>query len=86
MQLAQGTKTVPSKMTIPTAQGDFIRSTRERMGLTQTDFSQRFSLDPIQLMDWERNLSNPDPAILAYIRVIAAYPEHVEVALEYVAP
>jgi putative transcriptional regulator len=55
----------------------FIRQTRLRLGLTQTEFAGRFHVPVGTLRDWEQaRVTAPDFAV-AYVRVIAAFPDLV---------
>jgi len=55
---------------------------RNRLKLTQVEFSRRFHIPLGTLRDWERRARFPDSAARAYLRVIAEGPEAVASALE----
>ena len=58
-----------------------IRVTRTKLGLTQVEFAERFRVPVGTLRDWEQaRVTVPDFAV-AYIRVIAQYPDMVEQAI-----
>ncbi|MDF2096748.1 helix-turn-helix domain-containing protein [Aquibaculum arenosum] len=58
-----------------------IRMTRTELGLTQTEFAQRFQVPVGTLRDWEQaRVMAPDFAI-AYIKVIAQHPDMVAKAV-----
>jgi putative transcriptional regulator len=50
---------------------------RQRLGLTQREFSQQFQIALGTLRDWEQGARRPDSAAKAYVRVIAATPDTV---------
>jgi putative transcriptional regulator len=50
---------------------------RQRLGLTQREFSQQFQIALGTLRDWEQGARRPDSAAKAYLRVIAAAPDVV---------
>jgi putative transcriptional regulator len=50
---------------------------RQRLGLTQREFSQQFQIALGTLRDWEQGARRPDSAAKAYLRVIAAAPDAV---------
>ncbi|MGV0877153.1 helix-turn-helix domain-containing protein [Martelella sp. FLE1502] len=54
-----------------------IRRTRTALGLSQTEFASRFRVPVGTLRDWEQaRVTAPDFAV-AYVRVIAQYPDLV---------
>lgn len=58
-----------------------IRQTRHELGLSQTEFAQRFRVPVGTLRDWEQaRVTAPDFAI-AYVRVIARHPDIVSETL-----
>ena len=48
---------------------------RWKLGLTQTDFAERYHIPIGTLRDWEQHSSEPDAPARAYLKVIAADPE-----------
>lgn len=50
---------------------------RQRLGLTQREFSRQFQIALGTLRDWEQGARRPDSAANAYLRVIAAAPDAV---------
>ena len=50
---------------------------RQRLGLTQLEFSKQFQIALGTLRDWEQGTRRPDIAGKAYLRVIAAAPDAV---------
>jgi putative transcriptional regulator len=55
---------------------------RERLKLTQEEFSDRFEIPLGTLRDWEQGVSQPDRAARTLLRVIEQDPEGVVKALE----
>ena len=55
---------------------------RQRLGLTQHEFSQQFQIALGTLRDWEQGARRPDSAAKAYLRVIAAAPDAVRGILQ----
>jgi putative transcriptional regulator len=55
---------------------------RQRLGLTQREFSQQFQIALGTLRDWEQGARRPDSAAKAYLRVIAAAPDAVRQILQ----
>lgn len=58
-----------------------VRRTRERLGLSQSQFAERFHINLARLKDWEQGRFRPDSVALAYIKVIEHDPEAVARAL-----
>jgi putative transcriptional regulator len=54
---------------------------RRALGLSQEDFSASYHIPIDTLRDWEEGRVEPDPAVRAYLRVIATEPETVRKAL-----
>ena len=61
-----------------------VRLLRGKLGLSQSEFADRFRINIARLRDWEQGRSTPDSAILAYLTVIEREPEAVKRALEAV--
>jgi putative transcriptional regulator len=55
---------------------------RQRLGLTQREFSRQFQIALGTLRDWEQGARRPDSAAKAYLRVIAAAPDAVRQILQ----
>ena len=55
---------------------------RQRLGMTQREFSQQFQIALGTLRDWEQGARRPDSAAKAYLRVIAAAPDVVRNILQ----
>lgn len=58
-----------------------VRKIRERLGLSQAEFAQRFELDVRAIQDWEQDRRRPDRSAKVLLRVIDADPGGVERAL-----
>jgi putative transcriptional regulator len=55
---------------------------RQRLGLTQREFSQQVQIALGTLRDWEQGARRPDSAAKAYLRVVAAAPDAVRRILQ----
>ena len=58
-----------------------VKAIRERLGLTQAAFAERFGFSLDTLRKWEQGQTVPDRPARAYLRVIARNPKAVEEAL-----
>ncbi len=58
-----------------------IRRTRTGLGLSQADFASRFRVPVGTLRDWEQSRATAPDFAIAYVRVIAQYPEMVAEAV-----
>jgi putative transcriptional regulator len=58
-----------------------IRKTRSDLGLTQAEFAARFRVPVGTLRDWEQARATPPDFALAYVTVIARFPNIVAEAL-----
>lgn len=58
-----------------------VRQTREKLGLTQAQFAERFEINLGRLRDWEQGRFQPDSVAVAYLKVIARETKAVERAL-----
>ena len=54
-----------------------VKAIRERMGLSQSLFANRFGLSVYALRNWEQGKRQPDPAARAYLKVIDKAPDIV---------
>jgi putative transcriptional regulator len=54
-----------------------VRDVREKLGLNQIEFAQRYRISIGALRDWEQGRAIPDSATRAYLSVIAKDPETV---------
>ena len=59
-----------------------VASLRRALFLTQKEFAARYHIPPATLRDWEREHSQPDQPMCAYLAVIARHPEIVRRALQ----
>lgn len=62
--------------------GRRVRQAREKLGLSQKEFAERFHINLRRLQDWEQGRFAPDSATSAYITVIEREPELVRRILE----
>src|SRR4051812_32844211 len=51
-----------------------VKAIREKLGMSQAEFAQRFGINRRTLQDWEQGRSAPDQAQRSYLRVIASMP------------
>jgi putative transcriptional regulator len=58
-----------------------VKRLRIKLGLSQTEFAERFHIPIGTLRDWEQHRSDPDQAALSYLKVIDADPDFVARAL-----
>jgi putative transcriptional regulator len=59
----------------------WVQRVRTQTGLSQPDFAKKFRIPVGTLRDWEQARSEPDTAVMAYLRVIEKHPEAVLDAL-----
>lgn len=58
-----------------------IRTTRTRLGLSQSEFASRFRVPVGTLRDWEQARTTAPDFAIAYIRVISQHPDMVAKAV-----
>jgi putative transcriptional regulator len=58
-----------------------IRDLRQRLGLSQSAFAQRFGVNLRTLQEWEQGRRAPDQIARSYLRVISLDPDAVARAL-----
>jgi putative transcriptional regulator len=58
-----------------------VRAVREKFGLSQSQFADRYGFNPRTIQDWEQGRSRPDSAVRAYLTVIERNPNAVAKAL-----
>ena len=54
-----------------------VKAIREKMGLSQSSFANRFGFSIYTLRNWEQGKRLPDPAARAYLKVIEKAPDIV---------
>jgi DNA-binding transcriptional regulator YiaG len=54
-----------------------VAALRQRLGLTQEQFANRFGLDVDAVRNWEHGRRAPDTAARALLKVISRYPDLV---------
>lgn len=57
--------------------GRRIRKLRTRLGLSQAEFSERYSIPLANIRQYEIGRTLPPVAVRAYLHIIEAEPEHV---------
>lgn len=62
-----------------------VRAIRQKLGLSQDAFAQRYGLTAARVRDWEQGRSKPDSAARAYLLVIDREHKAVERALAHTA-
>ena len=60
---------------------DDVKAVRERSGLSQAQFADRFGFNSRTLQEWEQGRSQPENAMRAYLKVIDRNATAVEQAL-----
>jgi putative transcriptional regulator len=80
---AKRTKATDTKPLTEAQLGRMVRITpvkrlRIELGLSQTEFAERFHIPVGTLRDWEQRRSEPDQAVQAYLKIIAADAAFVE--------
>lgn len=55
----------------------FIKELRQRLSMTQDQFSETYHIPLPALRNWEQSRRVPDPAAQAYLATIDAMPEKV---------
>jgi len=58
-----------------------IRTTRTKLGLSQSEFASRFRVPVGTLRDWEQARATAPDFAVAYVRVIGQHPEMVAKAV-----
>jgi putative transcriptional regulator len=68
------------------SRGPDVRSLRERLGLSQEAFAERFQISLRTIQEWEQRRRIPEGAALTLLRVIERDPKAVEKALARSSP
>lgn len=58
-----------------------VADLRHRLGLSQSEFAQRFGFNVASIRDWEQGRATPTGPIRAYLKVIKKEPKAVQRAL-----
>lgn len=61
--------------------GRWIRRLRNRLGLSQADFANRYGIPLANIRQYEIGRTMPPPAVRAFLKVIAAEPERAAAAV-----
>ena len=75
---------VPVRVTMVSVQGMpaiEVRSVRQKLGLSQSEFAARFGFTPATVKNWEQGRTQPDGPARVLLAVIAHHPDAVEDAL-----
>jgi putative transcriptional regulator len=64
--------------------GRSVHLVRAKLGLSQSQFAERFKINLGRLRDWEQGRFKPDSVAIAYLKIIEREPEAVQRALESV--
>ena len=59
-----------------------VRAIRERLGLSQQDFSEAYRIPLATLKGWEQGRRRPDATASAYLSVIAGLPDAARAVLK----
>ncbi|MFU8779068.1 MAG: helix-turn-helix domain-containing protein [Roseovarius sp.] len=62
--------------------GRRIRKLRNRLGLSQAEFAERYSIPLANIRQYEIGRTLPPMAVRAYLKLIEAEPEHVAHVLQ----
>lgn len=57
------------------------RDIRQKLNMTQEEFSARYGFNLHTLRNWEHNRRHPDQAVLAYLYAISKNPDQIEESL-----
>ena len=66
-----------SKFRVHVPESVNVKALRQELHLTQDAFADAFGFSPARVKDWEQERSAPDPAVRAYLTVIAREPRVV---------
>lgn len=58
-----------------------VAKLRRALGLSQSEFSQRYGFNPASVRDWEQGRAHPTGPVRAYLKVIEKEPKAVDRAL-----
>jgi putative transcriptional regulator len=87
-EIDEAARSDPDNPPLTTAQLSHMRRVsrakfiRQKLGLSQEEFSSRFRIPLGTLRDWEQHRCEPDQAAAAYLQVIEHAPDTVMRALE----
>ena len=63
-----------------------IKATREKFGLTQVQFAERFNIAVGTLRDWEQGRKQPNGVALNFLRCVMTNPQFASFALGHIVP
>ncbi|MGP8243890.1 MAG: helix-turn-helix domain-containing protein [Bryobacteraceae bacterium] len=79
-----GGEDVPVMVTTVDVPTTDVRAVRRKLGLSQSEFANRFGFGSATLKNWEQGRTRPDGPARVLLAVIARHPEAVEDALRRV--
>jgi putative transcriptional regulator len=59
-----------------------VKVVRQALGMSQEEFAAAYEIPLGTLRDWEQGRAQPDKAALAYLKVIAGDPYHIQDLLQ----
>lgn len=65
-------------ITVPAADPDFVRETREALHMSRQVFAFKIGVNPRTLERWEQGRSKPNEQASALIRLVRKYPDTLE--------
>lgn len=65
----------PEPFILPEVEGDLIRDTRERLGLSQRLFAEVLHMNPRTLANWEQDHSKPNEQAAVLILLVRKFPD-----------
>ncbi len=75
-------KIVQARVTTVNVPDVDVRALRRKLGLSQSQFADRFGFQPATLRNWEQGRTRPDGPARVLLAVISCHPEAVEDALK----
>lgn len=79
-----GGEDVPVRVTTVEVPTTDVRAVRRKLGLSQSEFANKFGFQSATLKNWEQGRTQPDGPARVLLAVIARHPEAVEDALRKV--
>ncbi len=65
----------PEPLNLPDVDGDLIRDTRERLGMSQGLFAEMLRVNPRTLANWEQGRSKPNEQAATLILLVRNFPD-----------
>jgi putative transcriptional regulator len=76
-----GCEDVPVRVTTVEVPTTDVRAVRRKLGLSQSEFANKFGFQSATLKNWEQGRTRPDGPARVLLAVIARHPEAVEDAV-----